>query len=108
MVVKFNIPFIPYLTASSLISLAKSGGTVRIAILILGLVGTFIAAAVPPIPVADGGPILVCPPRQPNCRSNLPLAVTDEARAIRDHDGALHRVVGIVRIAAAPGPEAQP
>ena len=24
---------------------------------------------------------------------------TDEARAIRDHDGALHRVVGIVRVA---------
>jgi integral membrane sensor domain MASE1 len=26
--------------------------------------------------------------------------VTDEARAIRDHDGELHRIVGIVRIAA--------
>jgi integral membrane sensor domain MASE1 len=29
------------------------------------------------------------------------LDATDEARAIRDHDGALHRVVGIVRFAAA-------
>lgn len=28
-----------------------------------------------------------------------PLAASDEARAIRDHDGALHRVVGILRIA---------
>lgn len=28
----------------------------------------------------------------------IPLAVSDEARAIRDHDGALHRVVGIVRV----------
>jgi integral membrane sensor domain MASE1 len=28
------------------------------------------------------------------------LAVSDEARAIRDHDGALHRVVGIVRVNA--------
>ncbi len=28
-----------------------------------------------------------------------PLAATDEARTIRDHDGALHRVVGILRIA---------
>ncbi len=32
-----------------------------------------------------------------------PLAVSDEARAIRDHDGALHRVVGIVRVATAAG-----
>ena len=30
------------------------------------------------------------------------LAVSDEARAILDHDGALHRVVGIVRIAPSP------
>ncbi|MEO8346108.1 MAG: MASE1 domain-containing protein [Betaproteobacteria bacterium] len=29
------------------------------------------------------------------------LAVTDEARAIFDHDGALHRIVGIVRVAPA-------
>ena len=28
------------------------------------------------------------------------LAATDEARAIRDHDGALHRVVGMVRMSA--------
>jgi integral membrane sensor domain MASE1 len=30
-----------------------------------------------------------------------PAAATDEARAIRDHDGTLHRVVGIVRVAPA-------
>ena len=29
------------------------------------------------------------------------LSVTDESRPIHDHDGALHRVVGIVRVAAA-------
>jgi integral membrane sensor domain MASE1 len=29
-----------------------------------------------------------------------PLAVSDEARAILDHDGELHRVVGIVRVAS--------
>jgi integral membrane sensor domain MASE1 len=31
-----------------------------------------------------------------------PLAVGDEARAIHDHDGALHRIVAIVRVASAP------
>lgn len=36
------------------------------------------------------------------------VAATDEARVIRDHDGQLHRVVGIVRMAplAAPGTRA--
>jgi hypothetical protein len=29
------------------------------------------------------------------------LEASDEARAIRDHDGQLHRVVGIVRITPA-------
>lgn len=33
--------------------------------------------------------------------AGTPAAATDEARAIRDHDGALHRVVGIVRVAKA-------
>ena len=36
-----------------------------------------------------------------NGASGALLAATDEARAIRDHDGQLHRVVGIVRIAPA-------
>lgn len=37
---------------------------VRISILMLGLVGTYVAAAVPQVPAPDGGPILVCPPQQ--------------------------------------------
>ena len=35
----------------------------RISILMVGLVGTFIAAAVQQVPAADGGPIFLCPPR---------------------------------------------
>jgi hypothetical protein len=45
---------------------------VRIAILVVGLVGTFIVASTQPISLADGGPIFVCPPKTPNCQSNLP------------------------------------
>jgi hypothetical protein len=36
--------------------------TIRIAVLMVGLVGTFIAAAVQQVPAADGGPLLLCPP----------------------------------------------
>ncbi len=35
----------------------------RITILMLGLVGTFIAAAVQQVPAQDGGPLFLCPPR---------------------------------------------
>jgi hypothetical protein len=35
---------------------------VRISVLMLGLVGTYVAAAVPQVPAPDGGPILLCPP----------------------------------------------
>ncbi len=45
---------------------------IRIAILMVGLVGTFIAAAVQQVPAADGGPLFLCPPRQPNCSTTLP------------------------------------
>jgi len=46
---------------------------VRIAILTVGMIGTFIAASVqPPIPTADGGPLILCPPKQPNCSTTLP------------------------------------
>ncbi len=45
---------------------------IRISILMVGLVGTFIAAAVQQVPAADGGPLLLCPPRQPNCSTTLP------------------------------------
>jgi hypothetical protein len=47
---------------------------IRIAILTVGLAGAFIAAAKQPVSVADGGPILVCPPSQAGktCQINLP------------------------------------
>jgi hypothetical protein len=35
----------------------------RISILMVGLVGTFIAAAVQQVPAQDGGPLWLCPPR---------------------------------------------
>ena len=37
---------------------------VRISVLMLGLVGTYMAAAVPQVPAPDGGPIITCPPQQ--------------------------------------------
>jgi hypothetical protein len=37
---------------------------IRISILMCGLVGTYLAAAVPQVPAPDGGPIAVCPPHQ--------------------------------------------
>ena len=45
---------------------------IRITVLIVGVVGTYLAAAVPQVPALDGGPIILCPPRQPNCQNNLP------------------------------------
>jgi len=48
---------------------------IRVAILAVGLVGTFIAGSVQAIPVADGGPILVCTPqsvKNGTCQVNLP------------------------------------
>jgi hypothetical protein len=45
---------------------------IRMAILTAVMVGTFIAASVQPVPAADGGPLLLCPPRQPNCSTTLP------------------------------------
>jgi len=37
---------------------------IRISVLMFGLVGTYVAAAVPQVPAPDGGPILLCPPQQ--------------------------------------------
>jgi hypothetical protein len=37
---------------------------VRISVLMFGLVGTYVAAAVPLVPAPDGGPIITCPPQQ--------------------------------------------
>jgi hypothetical protein len=45
---------------------------VRISILMVGFVGTFATAFVQQVPALDGGPILTCPPKQPNCSNNLP------------------------------------
>ncbi len=45
---------------------------IRIAILTAVMVGTVVAASVQPVPTADGGPLLLCPPKQPNCSSGLP------------------------------------
>jgi hypothetical protein len=41
---------------------------VRVVILMLGLVGTYVAVAAPRVPAPDGGPIPMCPPKKgPNC-----------------------------------------
>jgi hypothetical protein len=45
---------------------------IRISVLIVGLVGTFLVATAPPVPAADGGPIYVCPPNDKHCTANLP------------------------------------
>jgi len=45
---------------------------VKVAILTAVMIGTFVAASVQPVPSADGGPLILCPPRQANCQSTLP------------------------------------
>ena len=45
---------------------------IRIAVLMVGVVGTFLAAAVQQVPAQDGGPLILCPPKQQNCQSTLP------------------------------------
>jgi hypothetical protein len=45
---------------------------IRISVLMVGVVGTFLGATVQPVPAVDGGPILVCPPSDKNCKINLP------------------------------------
>jgi len=42
----------------------------RIAILTVGLVGTFVAAAVQQVPAQDGGPLPLCPPKNQNCQQS--------------------------------------
>jgi hypothetical protein len=37
---------------------------IRISVLMFGLVGTYVAAAVPQVPAPDGGPLPLCPPQQ--------------------------------------------
>ena len=45
---------------------------IRIAILTLGMVGTFVAASFQPISAADGGPLVLCPPKSTKCQNSLP------------------------------------
>lgn len=45
---------------------------IRIAILTVGMVGTFIAASFQPISISDGGPLILCPPNDKKCKSTLP------------------------------------
>jgi hypothetical protein len=44
----------------------------KIVILTAVMIGTFVAASVQPVPSADGGPLLLCPPKATNCQSTLP------------------------------------
>lgn len=50
---------------------------IRMVALTVGLVGTFIAANPKPVSVADGGPILVCPPGDKHCQIDLPVTIAD-------------------------------
>jgi len=45
---------------------------IRISVLMVAVVGTFLGAAVQQVPAADGGPIFVCPPGAKKCKVNLP------------------------------------
>jgi hypothetical protein len=44
----------------------------KIAILTAAMIGTFLAASVQTVPAADGGPLILCPPRSTSCQSTLP------------------------------------
>jgi hypothetical protein len=44
----------------------------KITILTAVMIGTFLAASVQQVPSADGGPLLLCPPRSTHCQSSLP------------------------------------
>ena len=47
---------------------------IRTSILMLGLVGTYVAAAVPQVPALDGGSIPLCPPSlATRCRTSNQL-----------------------------------
>lgn len=42
---------------------------IRIAILVVGMAGAFVAASVQPVSASDGGPLMLCPPKAANCVS---------------------------------------
>jgi len=44
----------------------------KIAILTAVMIGTFLASSVQPVPSADGGPLILCPPKSTTCQSTLP------------------------------------
>jgi hypothetical protein len=44
----------------------------KIVILTAVMIGAFVAASVQPVPSADGGPLLLCPPKSTHCQSSLP------------------------------------
>jgi hypothetical protein len=44
----------------------------KIVVLAVVMIGTFVAASVQAVPSADGGPLILCPPRSTHCQSTLP------------------------------------
>jgi hypothetical protein len=44
----------------------------KITILTAVMIGTFLAASIQTVPAADGGPLLLCPPKATTCQSSLP------------------------------------
>lgn len=47
---------------------------IRIAIVVVGTLGAFVAATVQPVSANDGGPLMLCPPKATNCvQTTLPL-----------------------------------
>ena len=44
----------------------------KIVVLAAVMIGTFVAASVQSVPSADGGPLILCPPRSTHCQSTLP------------------------------------
>ena len=44
----------------------------KIVVLTAVMIGTFVAASVQTVPSADGGPLILCPPKATNCQSTLP------------------------------------
>jgi len=44
----------------------------KIVVLAAVMIGTFVAASVQAVPSADGGPLILCPPKAANCQSTLP------------------------------------
>lgn len=44
----------------------------KIVVLTVVMIGTFLAAGIQAVPSADGGPLLLCPPKATSCQSSLP------------------------------------